>query len=113
MAYTWDDANMISIRNKYSINDFTPKSQDIFCVLILKYKRKKSLNLIMEGKIDNALEILSYEWASLPPGRYGQPAKSKKEALVLYENYLNEELQGISDLFISLGTIEKIANGDY
>lgn len=57
---------MLSYRKKYGVSDFSPKSQDEFCVLILKYKRKGDLKLIIDGDIDGALDILSYEWASLP-----------------------------------------------
>lgn len=109
MGYTWNDPLMVSRRTIAGIEDFTPKSQDEFCVLILKYKRKYSLDKIMSGDIDGALDILSYEWASLPPGRYGQPAKSKQEALSLYNRYLDEELAGRSDLHLDMGYITAIA----
>ncbi|SUC45891.1 Uncharacterised protein [Providencia stuartii] len=36
-----------------------PKSQDVFCVLILKYNKEELLNLIMERKINYALKIVS------------------------------------------------------
>lgn len=108
MGYTWNDKQMVSARNKHSTNDFSPSSQDKFCVMLFKYKRKGTLKSIMDGDIDGALEKLSYEWASLPPGRYGQPAKTQKEAFSLYENYLKEELKGNSDLHIELGYILKL-----
>jgi len=108
MGYTWNDPKMVSHREKVGITDFTPKSQDEFCVLIFKYKRKNSLDKIMSGDIDGALDILSYEWASLPPGRYGQPAKSKQEALSLFNHYLNAELAGNSNLHVDIGYIASI-----
>ncbi len=55
----WDGASMMSIRNKCDINDFMSKSQDVFCVLILKYNKEELLNLIMERKINYALKIVS------------------------------------------------------
>lgn len=109
MGYAWNDPKMVSHRADAGIVDFTPKSQDEFCVLIFKYKRKHSLDKIMAGDIDSALGILSYEWASLPPGRYGQPAKSKQEALSLYNHYLDEELAGRTDLHLDIGYITTIA----
>lgn len=109
MGYTWNDPKMISHRAQACIVDFTPKSQDEFCVLIFKYKRKHSLDKIMSGDIDGALDILSYEWASLPPGRYGQSAKTKQEALSYYSQYLDEELNGKTDLHLNIGYITKIA----
>lgn len=108
MGYTWNDKQMVSVRNKHSLKDFSPSSQDKFCVMLFKYKRKGTLKNIMDGDIESALEKLSYEWASLPPGRYGQPAKTQKEALSLYESYLKEELKGNSDLHVELGYILKL-----
>lgn len=109
MGYTWSDPKMTIHRADKGIVDFTPKSQDEFCILIFKYKRKHSLDKIMQGDVEGALDILSYEWASLPPGRYGQPAKSKREALALYNKYLDKELKGSTDLHLDIGYITKIA----
>ncbi|EHP8183767.1 glycoside hydrolase family 104 protein [Escherichia coli] len=111
MGYTWNDLNMLSYRKKYGIVDFSPKSQDEFCVLILKYKRKGALKLIIDGDIDGALDILSYEWASLPPARYPQPTKSKSEVMSLYNKYLLEELSGETDLHLPIGYIKQVYNG--
>ncbi|WP_407904215.1 hypothetical protein [Escherichia coli] len=111
MGYTWNDPNMLSYRKKYGIVDFSPKSQDEFCVLILKYKRKGALKLIIDGDIDGALDILSYEWASLPPARYPQPTKSKSEVMSLYNKYLLEELSGETDLHLPIGYIKQVYNG--
>jgi len=109
MGYTWMDSKMISQRIKNGINDFSPRSQDEFCVVILKHKRKKSLEKIMSGDIDGALNLLSYEWASLPPGRYGQPVKTREEVISYYNIYLKEELSGKTDLHITAGYIDNIA----
>ena len=111
MGYTWNDPKMLSYRKKYGIGDFSPKSQDEFCVLILKYKRKGALELIIDGDIDGALDILSYEWASLPPARYPQPTKSKSEVMSLYNKYLLEEISGETDLHLSIGYIKQVYNG--
>lgn len=47
-----------------------------------------ALDEIDNGNIQEAIEILSYEWASLPPGRYGQPIKTMDAVL----NYYNDAL---------------------
>lgn len=111
MGYTWNDHKMLSYRKKYNVVDFSPKSQDEFCVLILKYKRKGSLKLIIDGDIDGALEVLSYEWASLPPARYPQPTKSKKDVMSIYNRYLSEELSGKTDLHLPIGYINSVSGG--
>jgi len=35
-------------------------------------------------EFSNAMSKLSYEWASLPPGRYGQPNKSMTQMRSTY-----------------------------
>lgn len=107
MGYSWDDPQMVRARTKYGVSDFTPLSQDKCCVLILKIKRKGSLDMIANGDINGALDVLSYEWASLPPGRYGQPAKTRAEANKLFDGYLKEELKGKTDLYLPIGYISK------
>ncbi len=93
---------------KYSIPDFTAESQDKLCVIILKHKRSGSLDLITKNQIKESLEQYgSYEWASLPPGRYGQPAQTMDVALAKYERFLSEELAGTSDLHIKKGFLKE------
>jgi muramidase (phage lysozyme) len=112
MAYTWNDKKMILAKDKYEIKDFTPVSQDKFCLVLLKIKRKGSLKKIISGDIDGAMDILSYEWASLPPGRYGQPSKNKKECIELYEKFLDEELKGKTDLHLAIGYLSGFLSED-
>lgn len=115
MGYTWDDDDMIKKRKKYNINDFSPANQDKFAVILLKYKRAATakkpsslLDLIIKNEIEKGLKWHgSYEWASLPPGRYGQPAKTMEQALKLYEYYLKEELSGKTDLFLKNGFLKE------
>ncbi len=103
MGYTWDDPEMIAARTECNINDFSPLSQDVFCLILLSIKRKGSLEKIRRGEVVEALDSLSYEWASLPPGRYGQPSKTMGEALSIFDNYLQDELVGDTDLKIPVG----------
>ncbi|KAB8312661.1 hypothetical protein EH228_06180 [Erwinia endophytica] len=108
MGYSWDDHQMVRARARYGVSDFTPLSQDKCCALIFKVKRKGSLEMIAKGDINGALDVLSYEWASLPPGRFGQPAKTRVEANQLFDNYLKEELKGNTDLYLPIGYISKL-----
>ncbi|MCP9610874.1 glycoside hydrolase family 24 protein [Coprobacter tertius] len=92
---------------KHKITDFSPLSQDLICLVILRYKRNGILKLITGGNVKEALEKYgSYEWASLPPGRYGQPAKTMDEALALYDKYYKEELSVKSDLHLKQGFLK-------
>ncbi|MDW6001375.1 glycoside hydrolase family 24 protein [Vibrio mangrovi] len=139
MGYTWDDPMMKKLREKkYSnlILDFSPLSQDYFCIALLKYKvkgfsgeikikvnnkevikkynekfyvdgkRQSALDLIIRGEIDKAVKVSAFVWASLPPGVYGQPKKEEKEVMKLYNNYLLEEKSGVSDLHLPQGFLE-------
>ncbi|OAB78229.1 peptidoglycan DD-metalloendopeptidase family protein [Cochleicola gelatinilyticus] len=112
MGYTWDDANMITRRTQYGIENFEQLSQDRFCIVLFKHKRAGMLELIIAGNIREATaEYGSREWASLPmnenEGRYGQPNKTMTEALALYETFLQEELAGDSDLYLPDGFLSE------
>lgn len=48
----------------------------------------------------------SHEWASLPLGRYGQPAKTMAQALKYYNDFLEKEMNGETDLHIEHGFIQ-------
>ena len=106
---------------KYSINDFGALSQDKMGLLLLKVRRAGSkgfsikdadtgdsisvLNLLIYDRVKEAIELASWEWASLPPGRYGQPIKKMGEAMALYERYLEDEICHISQLKLNRDTI--------
>ncbi|EPE7488824.1 hypothetical protein ACSMAF_000842 [Cronobacter universalis] len=110
MGYTWSDPYTIILREKYGINDFTPESQDLLCVVFLKEKvLGDALNMIINNHIKEAIEkSCSYEWASLPPGRHGQPIKSLNECLKNYNSYLQEELAGKTNLHLKNGFLNEI-----
>ncbi|NRB68422.1 MAG: peptidoglycan-binding protein [Vibrio sp.] len=113
MGYVWDDENMIRYRNIYGIHDFSPYNQDLFALVILKHKRKQAWRHLLQGDIKTAITLNSgmkgyaYEWASLPPGIYGQPNKTMEEAMQLFDKFLKEEQLGISDLKIKIGDIDR------
>ena len=112
-----------SYAKKHSINDFGSVSQDKLGILLLRkrnfglkgFRFKDSdvgdtisvLNLIVDNRIKDAIELASWEWASLPPGRYGQPIKDMKEAIAYYEKYFEEEVCHTSDLKISRSVLSE------
>jgi len=108
MGYTWSDASVIKLRVKLGIRDFTPGSQDKLCIAFLKFKtREDALDLVISGRIEEAVEICSWEWASLPPGRYGQPVETMGQVLENYEKFLHEEEIGKSDLQLAPGFLKE------
>ncbi len=93
---------------KYKIPDFTPESQDKLCIIIMKHKRPGLIDLITKNRITEALEKHgSYEWASLPPARYGQSAQTTKGAIQEYKKFLAEEMKGTSDLHLKKGFLKE------
>lgn len=61
---TWDE-----VAGKLGLPDFSPASQDLAAVERLRYRR--ALADVIAGRFDDALRKVSWEWASLPPFRYG------------------------------------------
>ena len=131
MGYTWDELNG-NVYNKktkkstyierkdyikkYSISDFSPKSQDELCIVLLKHKRAGLLDKLLTGFETFAIETYgSYEWASLSPGRYkNQGVHAKKEIqkarvkqLEYYDKYLAEEISGNTDLNLEENFLKK------
>jgi muramidase (phage lysozyme) len=108
MGYTWNDQDMINKRKTYNIKDFSQEGQDKFCIVLFKHKREGMLDLIIKGEIKSATEKYgSYEWASLPPGRYGQPIETMEKALELYDQFYKEELSGKSPLHLKKGFLKE------
>ena len=70
------------------IEDYmSPENQDQAALYLIDVKRK-ALGFIDAGDMASALDSLSYEWASLPPGRYGQPIKQYDEVLDYFADSL-------------------------
>jgi muramidase (phage lysozyme) len=126
MGNTWDD--IAALRKKYHIADFSPESQDLMALLILKYKRRTPLSekaikrlgekfrhaygdiveYIKKGDIDKAILIASLEWASLPGSPYNQRTETYESVKKYYNEYLKQELNCISDLHLRPGFLSQI-----
>jgi hypothetical protein len=50
---------------------FDPQTQDAFFVWCVR--RRNALQAVLDGDLEKAVSACSFEWASFPPGRYGQP----------------------------------------
>ncbi|CAG4928255.1 glycoside hydrolase family 24 protein [Paraburkholderia saeva] len=66
LAGTWAE-----IKLAYSLPDFSPASQDIAAVALIK--RRGALADVEAGRFDAAIAKCAKEWASLPGSPYGQP----------------------------------------
>ncbi|MCR1024162.1 glycoside hydrolase family 104 protein [Cellulophaga baltica] len=110
----------------YEIKDFSPKSQDEYCIAILLHQSKsaKLLEYLLNGFVTRAIEqCAAYTWASFTPGRFPKQGPAKgltdpkkiKDAIhdarvkqwEAYNKYLTEELAGQSDLHLEPGFLKK------
>jgi len=89
---TWNEVQQI-----LNLEDFSPKNQDIAAVYLI-YKRG-AISDILAGRLTDACEKLSYEWASLPPARYGQGVKTIQDITNRFKTYL-KKYSNYSDLCI-------------
>lgn len=76
LSPTWDDC-----KAALKLTDFSPESQDQAALYLID--RRGALILVDGMAVLPALDLLSWEWASLPAsdgrGRYGQPTKTLQE----------------------------------
>jgi muramidase (phage lysozyme) len=109
MGYTWDDPQLSRYRKTYGINDFSPASQDRFCVILLKFKRH-AIESIKEGNVRKAVfdDRCNLEWASLPGDMYGQGGVSMDTVGRKFSTYLDDELSGKSDLAVAIGGLSDL-----
>lgn len=71
----------------------------------------KALNMILNNRIEEAIEdSCSYEWASMPQGKHGQPIKSLIDCLSAYDHFLKEELAGRTNLHIKSGFLNVVSH---
>lgn len=82
---TWN-----SVKSARSLSSFEPDDQERGAVYLIGTVRKVSVpqeRALSAAEFTNAMNKLSYEWASLPPGRYGQPMKSMSTMRSTYCSY--------------------------
>lgn len=72
------------IQQKYALPDFSPESQDIACVELIS--EVNSLQKLMDGKFDYALNACNKIWASLPGSLYNQPTHKKDIVTAWYKD---------------------------
>lgn len=102
IAPTWD-TTLSSAKYKPRLPDFSPVSQDIAGWCLLDYR--KALPAIRAGRVTEALYLCRKEWASLPHASYGQPTKKLEEVLNVYNEYLQQEMNGQTTLKAPQGVL--------
>lgn len=79
---TWD-----SVKSANSLPNFEPESQEVgakYLVGTVRHVTVPQGRAMTASEFSNAMSKLSWEWASLPPGRYGQPNKSSSQMRNFY-----------------------------
>jgi muramidase (phage lysozyme) len=75
---TWQE-----ISERYSLPDFSPKSQDLGYVGCL-LKRPGAVEALLDGRFEDAVRICRPEWTSLPGASEANPAWNMDRARALY-----------------------------
>lgn len=83
-AYQFTRPTWVEVKNRLSLPDFTPISQDM--AAIEKIRERGALDLVKQGKFDEAVQQVNKEWASLPGSPYGQPVKTLAQVKQVYLN---------------------------
>ncbi len=76
-----------SIKRARNLASFEPENQERAAAYLISTTRRVAVpqtRAMTSAEFSNAMSKLSYEWASLPPGRYGQPNKSSSEMRAKY-----------------------------
>lgn len=80
LTRTWDE-----LVAQYGFENFGPSCQDEAAVGL--FARRKALDAAIGGAVALWLDKCSYEWASLPPGRYGQGELSIDRVVEVFKKY--------------------------
>lgn len=75
---TWNE-----VATEYGLGDFSPVNQDLFAIARLIYR--KALDLVVGGRIPEAIRCCLSEWTSLPGGSGSR--QTLEEALATYQQY--------------------------
>lgn len=78
LARTWDECEAA-----LGLGDFSPANQDIAALYLID--RRKALDDVLAGRVEDAIRKCNREWASLPESPYGQPTRTLAQALATYD----------------------------
>jgi muramidase (phage lysozyme) len=82
LTATWN-----SVKRARNLASFEPENQERGAAYLISTTRRVSVpqtRPMTASEFSNAMSKLSYEWASLPPGRYGQPSKTASQMRSTY-----------------------------
>ncbi len=82
LTNTWS-----SVKSANGLSSFEPENQELgaqYLVKTVRHVTVPSTRAMTASEFSNAMSKLSWEWASLPPGRYGQPSKTASQMRSMY-----------------------------
>jgi muramidase (phage lysozyme) len=88
LSRTWDEC-----ASALDLADFSPKNQDLAALFLID--RRKALEDVLAGRIEQAISKCNREWASLPGSPYGQPVRTMEQALATYRAHGGELEQSL------------------
>lgn len=100
LGWVWNSDDNKKRKEKYDITDFSPQSQDKFILATIKDKRK-ALELVKSGNLDEAVKKLSKEWTSLPGA--SQQGLSLDKLKELFKQNVSNELNGNGNIALPKG----------
>lgn len=92
--YQFLSGTWTSIANARGYATFEPENQERGAAYLIGSVRRATIptdRALSAADFSNVITKLSYEWASLPPGQYGQPQKSMNELRGVYCNLVECE----------------------
>jgi len=75
------------IQTARNLDSFEPENQERAAAYLIRNVRHVTVptgRAMTASELSNAMDKLSWEWASLPPGRYGQPNKTLSQLRAVY-----------------------------
>ena len=80
LSRTWSECQAA-----LNLPDFSPASQDLAAVFLIA--RRKALEHVLAGRLEQAIAACANEWASLPGSPYGQPTKTLAQCHAVYKQH--------------------------
>jgi muramidase (phage lysozyme) len=85
--YQFQTATRSTVKRARNLGSFEPENQERGAAYLISTTRRVAVpqdRAMTASEFSNAMSKLSYEWASLPPGRYGQPSKTASQMRSTY-----------------------------
>ncbi len=100
----------LDLARTYNAKGFSQVSQDRLCVIILD--AIGAIESLLNDNVEQALDKSKGTWVSLPGATAGQPTAKMQETLDYYNEFLDKELSGETNLHIEPGFLHDFGYED-